>query len=76
MCAAAVVQDAAESFQYPDTITAVSYVLRKAYLTFLWDYEQIYYHRRSGQPCAPLTRCQKSTCSGFLAKISRLSSGA
>ena len=41
-------QDAAESFQFPETITSVSYVLRKAYITFLWDYEQIYFLRMQG----------------------------
>ncbi|KAK9803900.1 hypothetical protein WJX72_003210 [[Myrmecia] bisecta] len=41
-------RDAAESFHFPETITSVSYVLRKAYMNFLWDYEQIYYFRVTG----------------------------
>jgi hypothetical protein len=38
-------QDAAKSFNYPDTITSVSYQLRKAYTHLLWDYEQVYFFR-------------------------------
>ena len=34
-------RDAAESFNFPETITSVSFSLRKAYITFLWDYEQV-----------------------------------
>ena len=34
-------REAAESFQFPETITSVSFSLRKAYFTFLWDYEQV-----------------------------------
>lgn len=34
-------RDAAESFNFPETITSVSFSLRKAYFTFLWDYEQV-----------------------------------
>ena len=34
-------REAAESFNYPETITSVSFSLRKAYCTFLWDYEQV-----------------------------------
>ncbi len=38
-------QDAAASFHYPETITSVSYTLRKAYTALLWDYEQVYFFR-------------------------------
>ena len=41
MQSAAGLQDAGEPFQFPDTITTVSYSLRKAYVRFLWDYEQV-----------------------------------
>lgn len=34
-------REAAESFNFPETITSVSFSLRKAYFTFLWDYEQV-----------------------------------
>ena len=34
-------REAAESFSFPETITSVSFSLRKAYFTFLWDYEQV-----------------------------------
>ena len=37
-------RDAAESFHFPETITSVSFSLRKAYLSFLWDYEQVKQH--------------------------------
>ncbi len=35
------VQEVAEPFHFPDTITSVSYSLRKAYINHLWDYEQV-----------------------------------
>ena len=35
-------REAAESFKFPETITSVSFSLRKAYFTFLWDYEQVW----------------------------------
>lgn len=37
-------REAAESFNFPETITSVSFSLRKAYFTFLWDYEQVRSH--------------------------------
>ena len=37
----ACLQDAAEPFHFPETITSVSYSLRKAYINHLWDYEQV-----------------------------------
>ena len=36
------VQDAAKSFEYPSSITSVSYAMRKAYVALLWDYEQVH----------------------------------
>ncbi|KAL3135973.1 hypothetical protein ABBQ32_007015 [Trebouxia sp. C0010 RCD-2024] len=41
-------REAAESFSFPETITSVSFSLRKAYFTFLWDYEQMYFFRNTG----------------------------
>ncbi|KAK9868039.1 hypothetical protein WJX84_009244 [Apatococcus fuscideae] len=41
-------RDAAEPFHFPETITSVSYSLRKAYINHLWDYEQVYFFRRQG----------------------------
>lgn len=49
------VQDAAESFKYPETITSVSFTLRKAYSQLLWDFEQIYYFQVS--QTLPPNRC-------------------
>lgn len=34
-------QDAAKPFGFPDTLTAASYVLRRAYAQLLWDFEQV-----------------------------------
>jgi hypothetical protein len=34
-------QEAALPFEFPQTFTSVSYMLRQAYCTFLWDYEQV-----------------------------------
>lgn len=41
-------RDAAESFNFPDTITSVSFSLRKAYVSFLFDFEQVYFFRMTG----------------------------
>lgn len=46
-------RDAAKPFGFADTITAVSFNLRKAYLAFLWDFEQVYFFRRTGQRIPP-----------------------
>lgn len=35
------VQDVGAAFNFPPTITSVSFSLRKAYVTHLWDYEQV-----------------------------------
>ncbi|KAK9864090.1 hypothetical protein WJX84_008807 [Apatococcus fuscideae] len=41
-------REVAEPFHFPETITSVSYSLRKAYINHLWDYEQVYYFQRQG----------------------------
>ncbi|BDA51602.1 probable AT-rich interactive domain-containing protein 2 at N-terminal half [Coccomyxa sp. Obi] len=46
-------RDAAESFKFPDTITSVSFTLRKAYTQLLWDLEQIYFFQASGPRVPP-----------------------
>ncbi len=46
-------QEAGESFSFPDTITSVSYQLRKAYQNLLWDYEQVYLWRAQGARAPP-----------------------
>ncbi|CAL8465757.1 g5293 [Coccomyxa elongata] len=46
-------RDAAESFKYPDTITSVSFTLRKAYSQLLWDLEQIYFFQARGPRVPP-----------------------
>lgn len=51
-------RDAAESFNFPETITSVSYSLRKAYATFLWDFEQVCYFTNVCQ--SKLGMCQAS----------------
>lgn len=43
----------AEPFRFPPTITSGSYNLRKAYITFLWDLEQVYFNGKSGEPVPP-----------------------
>ena len=53
-------RDAAESFNFPETITSVSFSLRKAYVTFLWDYEQVKLSsavRSRGCRCCTLRFC-------------------
>ncbi|GMH45672.1 hypothetical protein BSKO_13635 [Bryopsis sp. KO-2023] len=49
-------KEVSEPFNLPPTITSVSFVLRKAYITFLWDYEQIYCFRRVGRMVPPPER--------------------
>lgn len=39
-------------FNFPETITSSSYQLRKAYVNLLWDFEQVYFHRKTG-PLVP-----------------------
>lgn len=46
-------REAAEPFHYPPTITSVSFTLRKAYVMFLWDYEQVYFFRNTGPRVEP-----------------------
>jgi hypothetical protein len=46
-------RDAAESFKFAPTITSVSFTLRKSYVSFLWDYEQIYFFRNTGPRVDP-----------------------
>lgn len=53
-------QDASEPFKFPETITAVSYALRRAYVAFLWDFEQA----RSSEP-APSQRGDKMGSTGM-----------
>jgi hypothetical protein len=38
-------QDAAKPFGFPDTLTAASYVLRRAYAQLLWDFEQVWHNK-------------------------------
>eukprot|EP00884_Botryococcus_braunii_P015853 jgi/Botrbrau1/2951/Bobra.0026s0022.1 len=41
-------REVANPFDLPKTITSVSFTLRKAYVTFLWDLEQVYYKKAKG----------------------------
>lgn len=54
-------RDAAESFNFPETITSVSFSLRKAYITFLWDYEQMYHFRNTGPRIMPPQQSSRGT---------------
>lgn len=58
-------REAAEPFNFPDTITSVSYSLRKAYINFLWDYEQVYFHRVTGPRVQPPQQISKADASGI-----------
>ncbi|KAK9840545.1 hypothetical protein WJX81_000532 [Elliptochloris bilobata] len=54
-------REAGGSFHFPGTITSVSYTLRHKYQQFLWDYEQMYFWRNTGErvpvpPTAAATR--------------------
>lgn len=42
-------RDVGDVFKLPKTITSLSFVLRRGYMQYLWDYEQVYLHRRGGQ---------------------------
>eukprot|EP00877_Chromochloris_zofingiensis_P011176 jgi/Chrzof1/6311/Cz18g03030.t1 len=42
-------RDVGAAFNFPPTITSVSFSLRKAYVTHLWDYEQVYFQGMGGQ---------------------------
>jgi hypothetical protein len=46
-------RDVGDVFKLPKTITSVSFVLKRGYMQYLWDYEQLYFHRRSGEPRVP-----------------------
>lgn len=38
------------AFKFPTTITSASFVLRKYYLSLLYDFEQVYYFRKQFSP--------------------------
>ena len=41
-------QEAGGEFNFPETITSLSYQLRSIYQRLLWDYEQMYFWRNTG----------------------------
>eukprot|EP00892_Ulva_mutabilis_P000915 jgi/Ulvmu1/10824/UM069_0060.1 len=41
-------RDVGDAFHLPKTITSLSFVLKRGYMQYLWDYEQVYFQRRSG----------------------------
>lgn len=74
-------QDAAKPFGFPDTLTAASYVLRRAYAQLLWDFEQVRRRLHIGRGCqralaasgwpAPALSC----CAGNSASCSQRRAG-
>jgi hypothetical protein len=54
-------RDVGDVFHLPKTITSLSFVLKRGYMQYLWDYEQVYFHRKSGHPrvVAPASKYSK-----------------
>lgn len=48
-------QEAGGDFNFPDTITSLSYQLRSIYQRLLWDYEQMYFWRNTGPRVPAIT---------------------
>ncbi|GAB4823476.1 hypothetical protein N2152v2_010522 [Parachlorella kessleri] len=46
-------KEVSNEFNFPETITSASFQLRKAYVALLWDYEQVYYKRKTGPRVPP-----------------------
>ena len=72
-------RDVGDAFHLPKTITSVSFVLKRGYMQYLWDYEQVYFHRLGGQPRvpAPVSRYTKDSGGGGAADAAApASSGA
>ena len=55
-------QEAGGEFNFPETITSLSYQLRSIYQRLLWDYEQMYFWRNTGPrvPAVTVTAAPKS----------------
>lgn len=56
-------RDVGDAFQLPKTITSVSFVLKRGYMQYLWDYEQVYFQGRGSQArlLAPVSRYTKDS---------------
>lgn len=48
-------QEAGGEFNFPETITSLSYQLRSIYQRLLWDYEQMYFWRNTGPRVPAIT---------------------
>ena len=57
-------RDVGDAFKLPKTITSVSFVLRRGYMQYLWDYEQVYFHNKGGQMRIPAPASRHAKDSG------------
>lgn len=48
-------RDVGDAFHLPKTITSLSFVLKRGYMQYLWDYEQV--GRPPAVPCANTALC-------------------
>lgn len=60
-------RDVGDAFHLPKTITSVSFVLKRGYMMYLWDYEQVFFMGRGGQPRVPAPVSRYTKDSGAMA---------